>query len=419
MVTTVLISGAGIAGPTLAWWLLRHGCVPTLVERATKLRSDGYVIDFCGTGYEVAERMGLMPEIKSSGYDVREVRMVDASGRRCGGFSAEVFRSVTQGRYTSIARGDLAAAIYRSIERHVETLFGDHITAIAPDDSGVRVAFAHASERRFDLVIGADGLHSVVHRLAFGSQDRFEKHLGYNVAAFDVVGYRPRDEGVYLGYAIPGKQVVRFSKRDDRTMFLFVFAADRAPTNGGSDFDACRHVLHAQFDEAGWECAPILEAMDRCGDIYFDRVSQIRMDAWSKRRVALVGDAAFCPSLLAGEGSALAMTAAYVLAGELGAANGDPTRAFAAYERRLRPFILGKQREAEHFAGAFAPRTRLGLFVRNLVSRAFAIPAVARYVVGRSMVDGFLLDYADPKRNRPHRGSRCSGDWEPRAPLLP
>ncbi|EAR23526.1 FAD-binding domain [Nitrococcus mobilis] len=385
----VLISGAGIAGPTLAYWLARYGFRATLVEHAPRLRTGGYVIDFWGTGFEVAERMGLTPQLRHLGYDIQEVRTVDTHGDRRSGFTAEVLRDAMQGRYTSIARGDLAAAVYQSLGARVETLFGERISAIEQDAAGVQVAFEHIPARRYDFVIGADGLHSSVRALVFGAEERFEKFLGYHVAAFETEAYRPRDELVYVGYTRPGKQVARFAMRADRTMFLFVCASDG--TENVADDAAARRFLHTQFDAAGWECRAILAAMDRNTELYFDRVSQIRMDTWSNGRVALVGDAAACPSLLAGEGAARAMTAAYVLAGELHAAAGDYALAFARYEEHLRAFLAGKQREAVKFAGAFAPRTALGLFVRNQAMHAFVIPAVARHFLTRSLVDRFTL----------------------------
>ena len=168
----------------------------------------------------------LLPELERRGYHVEEVRFVDAAGRRVGGFSVGVFRRLTAGRYVSLARSDLAGLIYRKIEGRCETMFGDSIAGIEQTGDGVHVAFERAPARRFDLLIGADGLHSTVRRLVFGSVERFEDYLGYMVAAFEVDGYRPRDEGVYVSYAAPGRQVARFAMRGDRTLFLFVFAAE-------------------------------------------------------------------------------------------------------------------------------------------------------------------------------------------------
>jgi 2-polyprenyl-6-methoxyphenol hydroxylase-like FAD-dependent oxidoreductase len=385
---SVLISGIGVAGPTLAYWLDKLGHRPTLVEQAPRLRGGGYVVDFWGVGYDVAERMGLLPALRRNGYEVQELRFIDGRGRRVGGFGVDVFRRLTGGRYLSIARSDLAATIYGAIDGRCEAMFGDRIIAIEPGDGGVGVEFARAPARRFDCVVGADGQHSAVRALTFGSEDMFEHHLGYTVAAFEARGYRPRDEDVYVSYGRPGRQVARFALHDDRTLFLFVFATPPGAT-GASDDKTHKAILHAAFGGAGWECPHILAALDRCDDVYFDRVSQIRMAGWARGRVGLVGDAAFCPSLLAGQGSALAMAAAYVLAGEL--AENGVEKGFGRYEQRLREFIAGKQDAAQRFAGSFAPATRLGLFVRDQVTRLFRIPFVADAVLGRGVLDRFEL----------------------------
>ena len=383
---SILISGAGIAGPTLAYWLLQQGITPTLVEKALRPRTGGYVIDFWGLGYEVAGKMGLLPMLNREGYDVQELRLVDGDGRRVGGFDAEVFRSLTGGRYLSIARSELARLLYDRITNRCEVMFGDSVAGIDDDGAGVDVAFQNAPERRFDAVIGADGLHSEVRELVFGPEKRFEKYLGYIVAAFQAQGYRPRDELVYVSYAIPGRQVARFAMREDRTMFLFVFAADRPPDVDAHDLAAQKALLHATFRDAGWECPQILAALDATDDLYFDRVSQIHMPSWSKGRVALVGDAGFCPSLLAGQGSALAMGAAYVLAGEMGRSRAGP-QAFHSYETLLRPLIAAKQDAARQFASGFAPKTRWGVILRNHVTKAFSIPLVAKMAMGSSLID--------------------------------
>ncbi len=398
---SILISGIGIAGPTLAYWLAARGFEPTLVERAPRPRSGGYVVDFWGVGYDVAEWMGLLPDLHREGYDVEEVRFVDASGRRVGGFGVDVLRRLTNGRYVSLPRGELAQLVYRQIADRCETMFDDGVTAIKQEGDGVRVEFERAPARRFDLVIGADGLHSEIRRLAFGEEHRFEKYLGYLVAACEVKGYRPRDGRVYVSYAVPGKQVARFAMREERTLFLFVWAAREPPAIGPHDAGAQRAILHAAFGDAGWECPEMLAALDRSEELYFDPVSQIRMNSWSKGRVALVGDAAFCPSLLAGQGSALAMAAAYVLAGELGNAQSQPEEAFRRYESLLRPLISGKQKAAEQFASAFAPRTWLGLCLRNLVTKAFALPFVAKLALGQSLSDRIELPHYPRLRDAP------------------
>ena len=393
---SVLISGAGIAGPTLAYWLSIYGVKSTLVERAPQLRTGGYAIDFWGLGFDIAERMGLLPRLEHDGYKIKELRLVNARGQRVGGFKVDIFRKAAGGRYITIPRSDLAKNIYRKVEERCETMFGESIAAIQQDAHGVKVTFEHAPSSRFDMVIGADGLHSIVRKLTFGEENRFEKFLGYSVAAFEVSGYRPRDEDIYINYSIPGKQVGRLSLRNDRTLLLFVFADERREPIDFDDIESQRKVLRAQFGNLGWECPQIVAAMESCPDIYFDRVSQIRMDAWFNGRVGLIGDAAFCPSLLAGQGSALAMIAAYVLAGEFSRTPNSPEKALTRYQGLLHPFMLAKQIAAEKFATSFTPKTRWGLFLRNQVTKAFAIPFVAKLVMGGSLLDRIdLPDYSE------------------------
>ena len=380
-----LISGVGIAGATLAFWLHKYGIEPTLVELAPALRSSGYVIDFWGLGYDIAEKMGLLPDITRIGYHTQELRIVDEDGRRLSGFGVQLFRELTGGRYVTIGRGDLSKLICDQISGSCEIIFGDSIAGLRETGGEVHVQFEHGAERRFDLVIGADGLHSRVRKLVFGPQDRYEKDLGYRVAAFETTGYRRRDELVYIVHSAPGRQVGRLALHDGQTLFLFIFASGSEPEAHG--VAAQKAMLRKAFQGDGWELPRILTALDTCDDLYFDRVSQIRMAAWSRGRIALVGDAAFCVSLLAGQGSALAMTAAYVLAGELATLQHQPQEAFRRYEERLRPFIDRKQRAAERFASAFVPRTQLGIFFRNQVMKSFRIPAVARIAIGRDIRD--------------------------------
>ncbi len=394
----IAISGAGVAGPTLAYWLLRAGHEPVLIERAPSFRTGGYMIDFWGVGYSVAERMGILEGVRGAGYQLEEVRMVDASGQRVSGFSASVFRKLTGDRFTSLPRGDLAQQIYAAIDGRVEAIFDNSITALHTRDDALHVELERGPARRFDLVIGADGLHSRVRELCFGPERDFEKRLGYHVAAFDLEGYEPRDGMVYVSYAKPGLQVARFAMRGDRTMFLFVFADELIGGEEPADAEARTALLQRVFGGAGWECPAILTAMREHPDIYFDRVSQIRMNAWAKDRVLLIGDAAGCVSLLAGEGTGLAMTEAYVLAGELARSGADYAAAFRQYEARLRPFLEGKQKSAAKFAAAFAPKTRLGLWARNQATKLLSIPTLAEYLIGRDIRDDFELpEYAFPR----------------------
>jgi 2-polyprenyl-6-methoxyphenol hydroxylase-like FAD-dependent oxidoreductase len=271
-------------------------------------------------------------------------------------------------------------------------MFDDEIVSLEDREDGVCVQFKHGRARRFDLVVGADGLHSEVRRLAFGPQHQFEKNLGYAVAALEVSGYQPRDEDAYVMYNRPGRSLGRFTMRENRTLFLFVFATgtDALPET----LEGQKELLLALYADDKWECRHILDELKGTQELYFDRVSQIRMPHWSRGRVALVGDAAFCVSLLAGQGSALAMTSAYVLAGELAKADGRHETAFREYEAFLRAYIETKQAGAARFGGALAPKTQWGIWFRNQVLNAFTIPGLARVAVGREITDKLVLpDY--------------------------
>ncbi len=296
----------------------------------------------------------------------------------------------------SLPRGDLAASIFSKIEGEVETIFGDGVAHIEQTEKGVWVTFECGAKREFDLVVGADGLHSKVRGLVFGEENRFEKYLGYKAAAFEVEGYRPRDELVYLMYTLVGREVGRFAMRGDRTMFLFIFADQEVA--GGDDLQSQKALLRKRFESGGWECPQILDALDTVDDLYFDRVSQIQMDPhqglWTRGRVTLVGDAASCVSLLAGQGTALAMVAAYILAGELHRANGDYAQAFMRYQDLFGPFVRRKQKAALRFAGAFAPKSKFSLWLRDRIFSLMAIPWFADLAIGRDLADRIKLpDY--------------------------
>ncbi|TPO12626.1 FAD-binding domain [Mesorhizobium sp. B1-1-5] len=389
---TVLISGGGIAGPALAFWLAAAGFRPTLIEQAPQLRTGGYVIDFWGLGYDIASWMGVEADVNRVGYHVREMRIVGENGKRVAGFGTDVFGELTNGRYVTLARSDLSRLLFEKIKDTTDIMFGNEIVGLEEKSESVRVQLKRGGERDYALVIGADGLHSGVRRLAFGARQQFEKKLGYAVAAFEVEGYRPRDEDVYLMYGLPGRMLGRFTLHGNRTLFLFVFTVEESPLPTALDLQ--KEMLRKKYADGGWECPRILEELGHTDELYFDSVSQIRMSRWSKGRVVLTGDAAFCVSLLAGQGSALAMISAYILAGELLKADGRHEEAFSSYEALLRNYIRAKQQGAARFASALAPRTQLGLVFRNLVTNAFALPGLARLVIGKEITDAVQLpDY--------------------------
>ena len=395
----VLVVGAGIAGPTLAYWLVRGGHQPTLVERAPELRRGGYVVDFWGAGFEVAERMGIVPELRRRGYEFIEARAVDRDGRRVASFMPSAIMGSTQ-RYVSIARSDLAAVIYDALGGAVELMLDNTVEALVDDGDRVGVTFESGQARDFDLVVGADGLHSRVRRLAFGPDEMFERYLGIVVAAFEAVGYRPRDELIAMMHAEVGFQAVRVSLRDDVTMFIVTVRHDG--TVSTDDRCAQQALLRTRLADTGWETPAIVDLMPRATTFYFDSVSQIHMPSWTRGRVALVGDAAACPSLLAGQGSALAMVESYTLAAEL-TRSSDHRQAFARYEQRLAPLVRSKQDGAAVLGLAFAPKNRRQLFLRNTIMRLMGLPKVADLAMGRSFRDAVELPPFTPPESSSDR----------------
>lgn len=394
MCMRIIVNGVGIAGPTLAYWLRKAGHEVLLIEEAPQLRRGGYVIDFGLVGYDIAEKMGLIPRLGELGYQVRELRFVDRHGRTSSSMAVDALARLTHGRYVTVQRSDLAATIYGALHGAVETIFGDSVASIEEVGQCVRVGFDHAPSREADLVIGADGLHSRVRRVVFGPDAGVEVSLGYHVAAFEVEGYRPRDELVYLGYGVPGRQIFRFSMREDKTLFLFVFRDEFLPAESPANDQERKSVLSHVFADVGWECPQILAALPSVGNIYFDRASQIRLDRWTKGRTALVGDAAACVSLMAGQGSILAMAEAYVLAGELRNCGGDYGAAFARYQERLMPLLKRKQQSVAKYGSSIAPKTAFGIMFRNLVLRLSRLPFVVDFFIGRELRDQVQLpDY--------------------------
>jgi 2-polyprenyl-6-methoxyphenol hydroxylase-like FAD-dependent oxidoreductase len=386
----VAINGIGVAGPTLAYWLRQFGHEPVLFEKAPTLRTGGYLIDFWGLGYEIAARMGLVPSLRERCYEMEWMRMVDVDSSEEAVLNLTTVRSLLQGRFISLARTDLAAALFGACNG-IPAQFGVSVIGIEQNESGVAVTLSDGRQERFDLVVGADGLHSQTRELVFGPEARFEKPMDCYVAAFRIPDYRHRDELTYVSYTVPKRQVGRVALRNGETLVLLVCRSELIEV--GPPRGRTKEALRRAFGDMGWEVPEILDGMDSVNDIYFDRVSQIHLPRWFSGRICLLGDAAACPSLLAGEGTGLAMIEAYVLAGELHRAEGDFTQAFAAFDARLRSFVTAKQKMAFRFRSFFAPKTALALKVRNVAVNVLSIPSFAKLFLASSLNDDLNLPH--------------------------
>ncbi|MFG2829865.1 FAD-dependent monooxygenase [Streptomyces sp. NPDC048434] len=429
---TVLISGASIAGPALAYWLHRYGFAVTVVERAPELRTGGYKVDIRGAAIEVVERMGILEEIQRASTDMRTGAYVNDDGKRIATLPADIF-GARVGRDDEIMRGDLARILYERTRTDVEYLFGDSITSITTPDTpattaapaapgtsvtpvtgrpdghhdadgvagvadvadvvgvmgvmgvtgvtgttdatGVEVTFERAAPRRFDLVVGADGLHSTVRRLVFGPEEQFLRHLGAYASAFSM----PNELGLdheELYHAQPGRLICAYSSAGDpAAKGLLIFRSPRLSYDH-RDPDQQRALLEAAFEglgvppAGGWREVPrLLEAAREASDFYFDGLQLIEMDRWSRGRVVLLGDAAHCASPASGQGTGMALVGAYVLAGELAAADRDPETAFGRYEEEMRGYVAGNHALATEFAQEMTVGTRRQIRFRHLMMR--------------------------------------------------
>lgn len=340
---TVLISGAGVAGPALAYWLDHHGFIPTVVERAPALRAGGHAVDVRGTALEVIERMGLTDPLRRARTRMRGMSMLDPDG-------AEIMRStevaLSSGRLDStdveVLREDLIGLLHRATRAPVRYLFGDSVTTLDQHRGGVRVAFENAAPETFDLVVGADGLHSTVRRLAFGPEQPYLHHLGAYVGVFTAPNFLDLDRWqVWLRAAGVGYGI--YSARDNTEMRVNLGFESGPLEYDRRDVDAQRKLVEDRLTGVGWETPRLLAAMWQATDFYFDAMAQIRMDSWSTGRVTLLGDAGYCPSPLSGQGTSLALVGAYVLADALARSGGDPRTGFEGYERRMREFVTLNQ----------------------------------------------------------------------------
>jgi 2-polyprenyl-6-methoxyphenol hydroxylase-like FAD-dependent oxidoreductase len=366
----VLISGASIAGPTLAYWLRRSGFAPTVVEQTPALRAGlgGHAVDLFGPAVDVAEWMGILPQVLAARTRTDQVT-IEHPGRSPVQVDLSRLVAGISARHVEIMRGELTSILHQATRDDIEYRFGDSIRTLDQDDDGVEVTFEHGTPRRFGLVVGADGLHSGVRALAFGEESRFVRHLGAYVSSYSIPNHLDLD-GWELLYSVPGKTAGMYPTRQGTTATAVFFFTSPPLAYDRHDPGQQKQLLARAFAGEAWEVPRLLEAMWEAPDFYFDTVSQVRMDRWSSGRVALVGDAAYGPSPMAGVGTSLALVGAYVLAGELAAAGGDHRTAFASYERELRDYVGKGHKLAKGNAAGLVPRTRSQIWLRNQFIRA-------------------------------------------------
>lgn len=343
----VLISGASVTGLALAHWLQHAGFRPTVMERAPELRRGGQAIDIRGAALHIVERMGLLDEIRAMKTGIRGMSFVDGQGEELTrSTEATLTGGLIDNDDVEVMRDDLTSLLFDVGHSGAEYLFGDVITSITQDDDAVDVGFRHAPPRRFDLVIGADGLHSGVRRLAFGPESEYIHFLGSYLAIFSVKNYLDLDH--WQMYHTAGDSLVGiYSARQNaeaRAMLMFPSAE---LDYSHRDIEQQKTILAGRFAGVGWETPRLLASMWDAPDFYFDSMSQVRLDHWSNGRVVLVGDAGYCASPRSGQGTSLALVGAYVLVGELANSQGDHGVAFARYQQAMREYVRENQQLAQ------------------------------------------------------------------------
>lgn len=339
----ILISGASIAGPTLGYWLAEYGFDVVIVERSSEVRGGGYPIDLRGSAMDVVDRMGMTDALRHADLDIEKLTLVDRGGEAIIALSPREFSGGTQGRDVEVPRGDLAKLLYEKTRERCAYRFNDHVIALDDRGGEVEVEFKSGTRERFHYVIGADGLHSAMRGMIFGPEEPFIRHLGYFFIGFtlpNVFGFVREQQVFSTAGRMAGLSSIRGS---ERITALLTMALDEMPSAAERNIHVQRQRFKALFGQDGWHVPRLLEELDRADDVYLDSVSQIRMPRWSKGRVALVGDAAYAPSFVTGQGSSLALAGAYVLAGELARHPNDPATAFASYEQEYRPFAEANQ----------------------------------------------------------------------------
>ncbi len=332
----VLISGAGIAGLTAAYWLGRYGFTPTIVERAPSLVTGGYKIDVRGTALDVLRRMDAHDAVVAASTQMQGAKLVDRDGNVINELSGDQFGHRV-GDDLEIVRGTLCEILMERV-RDVDMIFGDVIESVSESSGGVDVTFRSSERRSFDLVIGADGLHSNVRNLVWGDESQFLRDLGMYLCVYSVPNYLQLDR-VEMQYSEIGRVAAIWATRDDpnaKTTFGFAARGEQIDLRDRAQQE---QAVRKRFAGVGWEVPRLLDLMSEASDWYFDIAAQVDLPSWSKDRVALAGDAGYCASPMSGQGSSLAMIGAYVLAGELAAAGGDHVAAFAEYDRVMRPFV--------------------------------------------------------------------------------
>ncbi|MFE0100864.1 FAD-dependent monooxygenase [Streptomyces sp. NPDC059009] len=388
----VLISGASVAGPALAFWLTRYGARVTVVEKAPVLREGGFAVDFRGEVHRtVLQRMGIWDEVHRHQTDMGRQTVVDVDDKERVDLPAFLMSGDVE-----IFRGDLSKILHERTKDCAEYVFGDSIASLTEHSEGIDVTFENGAPRRFDLVVGADGLHSNTRRLVFGDESRYLRHQGYYVAGFPMPNHLGLDRTARM-CCDPGRMMgLSNYGRDPHAGVSLVFKAEPIDYDR-HDTAQQKRILAERFADLPWKHAPAaLAALQEADDLYFDAIAQIHVDRLSQGRVALLGDAGY-GATMGGIGTGTALVAAYVLAGELAAARGDHKAGFAAYEAEIGAYAKGCQKISGNAGPFLAPATERKMRSRDRMYRMLSSRFLAGFfkrLTEKAASDLVLKDYA-------------------------
>jgi len=375
----ILINGGGIAGPSLAFWLTRHGHAVTIVEQARQLRTGGQAVDFRGPAITVLEKMGLLDRVQAGATEMGPLTLVDGRGKAVGRLPAEVISGEVE-----IHWGTFARILYEAVRDDVNYRFGVRVTALDDDGHRVDATFSDGSTGSYDLVIGADGLHSGLRRLVFGPEEQFVTQLGQCFGFFDMEN-RLRLDHCGMAYIDAGRTAALQGIDPDKPARASLFLSDPAVVFDYRDTEGNKRLFGERYAGMGWEVPHILDGLASAPEVYFDSIAQVHLDSYARGRVCLTGDAAWCASPRSGMGTTLALVGAYVLAHEMHSAGDDYAAAFARYQRLLVPYVARCQKSA--VAAVRTERLSSGRLapLRNAVLGLLRIPAVSKLVARQSL----------------------------------
>ncbi|MHC8339352.1 FAD-dependent monooxygenase [Pseudomonas sp. HLT2-19-2] len=367
----VLVTGASIAGPALAYWLSRYGMDVTVVERASAFRDGGQTIDVRGAGRVVVQRMGLEALVRANTTHEQGIAFVDQDNRTKAFIDVNAFDGEGPIAELEILRGELAKLLIQHSQDRVSYRFGDSIETMDDKGEQVHVRFEQGGEQVYDLVIVAEGIGSTTRNWVFGNEVQ-RRPLDLYTAYF-TVPWQSSDGQVMRWYNIPGGRCVCL--RPDNLGTTRAFLSFQQAPSGYEKLaqDEQKTLLKQMFAGTGWETPRVLDALENASDLYLDVVGQVKMPRWSKGRIALVGDAAYCASPISGMGTSLGLCGAYVLAGEL-SRHADHAHAFAAYEKLMRPYVAQAQSVPKFAPRLASPHSRLGITIGHAVLRIATAP---------------------------------------------